>query len=617
MRLGDYLPEVPSLVQQEQKLASLTNQLSIMKAAGETYSPSPIGLDQLVSTFLRQQIAYRQQMVVDLMTIAMTVEEIRAPIHHVVSEVFRRGIQWKPKFIVKCSKCETEFQDHISECSVCKEQTELIKPDEKQKESLAKVLDDCNIWDNSLEEVLRQFHFDINCIDDAYLYFAKEYIEDPKGKIRAKTLEIRRLHPALIEFDLDQQGLPKNSHFICYIHREKTPSSTSGICEDCGRKLVPAMYKYWHRGKIIYLLDEEIIHLSKFQPSDTYGWSPILTVWEKALTIIGMDRNLYRYFYERKMPASMVMVFTDDPESLRRERAELAAKVRQDPNYTPMIAVSAKNNRGRVDTVKLSHTLQEMEYIPVRQEIRERIAAMWGVTPAWQGAPEAFGGLSSQTQQLTVMSRVVEGDQRMYHDKVFPRILEAFGITDWDLELPQPEEKAEATRIAFAQQKISAANMLLQMGFDIKIKSTDTGIEDIGFTISGEAKKPQPFGGFGGMGGGYGNEDQSSFSSEDEGLQQMQKAETWVTQIMNKGYPIYEIKKVDPDGPQILFSSSNQRLYKASFLDGKLLGVEKAVFPKLHSHGNYPLHDLTIPHEETKRDTVEKRIFEADEPETL
>ena len=33
-----------------------------------------------------------------------------------------------------------------------------------------------------------------------------------------------------------------------------------------------------------------------------------------------MDRNLYRYFFERKMPASMVMVTTDDPESLKREQ---------------------------------------------------------------------------------------------------------------------------------------------------------------------------------------------------------------------------------------------------------------------------------------------------------
>ena len=157
-----------------------------------------------------------------------------------------------------------------------------------------------------------------------------------------------------------------------------------------------------------------------------------------------------------------------------------------DPNFVPMVAVSAKNNRGRVDMVRLFHTLQEMDYLPVRQEIRERVAAMWGVTPAWQGAPEAFGGLSTQTQQLVVMSRVVEGDQRLFHEKVFPQILEAFGITDWTLWLPQPEERAEATRIQFAQQKIAIAHQYAQLGFNVALKDQDVSLEEAEFTISGE-----------------------------------------------------------------------------------------------------------------------------------
>ena len=186
------------------------------------------------------------------------------------------------------------------------------------------------------------------------------------------------------------------------------------------------------------------------------------------------------------MPASMMMVFTDDPESLRRERQQIAAQTRLDPNYIPMVAVSSRNNRGRVDMVRLFHTLNEMDYLPVRGEIRERIAAMWGVTPAWQGAPEAFGGLSTQTQQLVVMSRVVEGDQRLLHEKVFPQILEAFGITDWALKLPNPEEKAEATRISFSQQKAQIANQFIALGFDIRLKDDGVPVEDAEFMIYGK-----------------------------------------------------------------------------------------------------------------------------------
>ena len=246
------------------------------------------------------------------------------------------------------------------------------------------------------------------------------------------------------------------------------------------------MYRFLHRTQVIYFLESEIIHTSKFTPTETYGMSPILTIFEKALTLIGMDKNLYRYFFERKMPASMLMVQTDDPEALKRERAIIQAETRKDPNYVPMIAVSARNQRGRVDMVRLFHTLQEMDYLPIKDEIRERIAAIWGVTPVWQGNPDSFGGMSTQTSQLVVMGRTVESDQRRLKDKVFPRLLEAFGITDYELVLPNPEEKAEATRISFSQQRVNNAKILLDMGYTLKLKNENVDMDDVMFVVTGE-----------------------------------------------------------------------------------------------------------------------------------
>ena len=460
MKLSEFLPEVPALAQQISDLNSQMGMFQLMKA-GETGSAPTMGLDHVVNTWVRHQMAYRQQLVMDIQTISMSVEEIRSPVNHITQEVFRRGLEWEPT------------KEH---------------PDHDQLKVFNEFMKDCNVFDQSLEEVLRQFHYDINTIDDGFLYLAKEYKDMDDGSLRSKIIEIRRLNPALVEFDLDAAGLPKNAHFLCPIHRDEIQDSPTQ-CEHpgCKRMCWPVMYKYYHRNKHIYLFDNEVIHISKFAPSETYGWSPVLTIFEKALTLIGMDKNLYRYFFERKMPASMVMVFTDDPESLRRERSNLAAQTRMDPNFVPMVAVSARNNRGRVDMVRLFHTLQEMDYLPVRGEIRERIAAMWGVTPAWQGAPEAFGGLSQQTQQLVVMSRVVEGDQRMFHDKVFPLLLDAFGITDWKISLPTPEEKAEATRISFAQQRVSVASQLNQMGFTVKLKDDSMDMESLSFVVEGTA----------------------------------------------------------------------------------------------------------------------------------
>ena len=460
MKLSSYLPEVPAFAQQMSDLNGQINMLQLMKASGDTGQAPTIGLDHVVNTWVRHQMAYRQQLVMDLQTIAMSVEEIRGPLNHITSEVFRRGFDWEPLTENADSSELTNFKTFLKSC---------------------------NVFDQSLEEVLRQAHFDLNSIDDCFIYIAKEYHDD-NGTLKSKVQEIRRLNPALVEFDLDNAGLPKNYHFLCPIHREEIHEA-KGVCPepDCNFETKPVMYKYYHRNKHLYLFESEVIHLSKFSPSETYGWSPILTIFEKALTLIGMDKNLYRYFFERKMPGSMMMVFTDDPESLRRERANLAAQTRLDPNFVPMVAVSSKNNRGRVDMVRLFHTLQEMDYLPVRDEIRERVAAMWGVTPAWQGSPEAFGGLSTQTQQLVVMSRVVEGDQRLFHEKVFPQLLESFGIEQWNITLKVPEEKAEATRISFAQQRIAMASQLNQMGFTLRLKQQGVMMEEAQFTIEGDA----------------------------------------------------------------------------------------------------------------------------------
>ena len=641
MKLREFLPELPELVKKEQQLNHLTGILSdinLMKS-GESARMSSLGVDQaVVNAWLRQQMAYRQQMIIDLQTIAFTIEEIRSPINRIIAETFRKGIEWKPKFTLKCmshhrktkggeweqteEECGEEYTESVERCKKCGATNAFIEPDESQKERPDEFIKDANIFDQSLEEVLRQFHFALNSVDDGYLHIVKEYYaEENDQKVRSRVIEIRHLNPALVEIDLDEVGLPKNSHFICYLHRE-TDSTSEGACGECGRDLIPAMYKYWHRGKALFLTDSEVVHSSKFNGSETYGWSPILTIFEKALSLRGMDAFLYRYFFERRMPAAMVMVFTDDPESLRRERENIAARTRLDPNYIPMVAVSSRSNRGRVDLVRLFHTLQEMDYLPVRQEIRERVAAMWGVTPAWQGAPEAFGGLSTQTTQLTVMSRVIEADQRLFHEKVFPLILDAFGVTDWEWELPQPEEKAEATQIQFAQQRVAIANMLFQMGFDIEIVSEEVGLDEIDFKVSGKAEKPDMMGGMGmfgggGMGGGMPPEGGQEAEGGEEELQFMQKAaEGWVSQIVKAGYLFPEMHGASASGDAVFFKY-NGIPHIAKFMeDGSLYNIEKVNLPRLHKHGKYSPHLETIHHNEIKnRVDFKEKLDDIDEPE--
>ena len=73
----------------------------------------------------------------------------------------------------------------------------------------------------------------------------------------------------------------------------------------------------------------------------------------------------------------------------------------------------------------------------------------------------------------------------LFQEKVFPKLLEAFGITDWELDLPNPEEKAEATKLSFIQQRAQIVTALAGLGFTMSLKEQDVDMLDAEFIISG------------------------------------------------------------------------------------------------------------------------------------
>lgn len=650
-KLNEFFPEQPAWIEKQQRLDQLINfasaALDIQKSQGtgnETFRSPSFGIDNLAYLWSKQYTQNRAQMINDLFAIASTVAEIRAPVIHIRNEVFRRGIEWHAKFSRKCNKCNQEFTDEVEKCTCGS--TDLRLPDPKQKERLAPFIDNCNVFGNSLVEISKQLEWDVNVADEMYLYVAKEFIGDGE-EVRSKPLEIRRLNPAYIEMDLNSKGLPKANHFVCLIHRDKVKKAeattatedTKMECPECHRPMVPAMWIYYYRGAKKYLLESEVCRASKFEINELGGFSPILTIFEKALTLIGMDKVAFKYFFERKLPASLLMIFTDDTEGLRREREGILQQLAKSPDYVPMMAVSAKQgSRGRAELIRLFHTFAEMDYMPIKNEIRERIASLWGVTPIWQTAVESVGGMSSQTAQLVVTSRVVESDQSIFNEKMFPFITQAFAISDWELKLRVPEEKAESTRIQFGQQRIAAANMLHMMGFDVKLKPGVKSIDDVDFIVSGQATPMQQMmGGAGGMGGAA-NSGVGGQPSKEEGGQGPSEAgdragdnvadkfpgfnvgksfaiKPWIPQLLEKGFFLKSIAdiKISPDGAnvQLLFNSSDDHMYEALFdQKGSLLGINrtKPATPGMHSHQGYETpHPSSMPH-----DTMTERGKNAD-----
>ena len=286
------------------------------------------GVDAIIQDWVRQQFIYRRSILQDLFVMSYQVTEVRSAILSIKRSVFRKGLgEWIPKWERQCinADCGKEFMDrnqkHCDECFQyeLKEATTLdeygnvvvgyIKeiildadneaiptitrvPRRRQKERFEALMNDCNIFHQPLLEVLNEFMEDILIADDGFLALGKEYTVDRSvGEIvESDIVEITRLHPALMEFDIDRKdGLPERSHFICVMHRSMIHTGP-GYCEQifddgysCGTRLLPAMYRYYMRGHYRYFLNNEIIHKSIFSPSKTYGYSPVLTVFEKVL----------------------------------------------------------------------------------------------------------------------------------------------------------------------------------------------------------------------------------------------------------------------------------------------------------------------------------------------
>ena len=544
MKLREFLPSLGERINPLEKLSNIANQHDLItKAIRERVASPNLGVEQLYFDWLRSAYAYRRMMIQDLFLVAMDITEVRTATTHIKNEVFRKGLgDWEPKFLTKCVNCGKEFKSKVEYCDECFEKNDeervvlrrikdketgklelksvtekrkvfardergkkipspIREPDISQTERFDEMQDDCNKFGQSMEEVFRMMEDDFNIVDDAFLWVSKAYIIKDNGDVLERVEEIRRINPAVIEFDLDKNGLPKNNHWICLNHRE-IPCVEPGECLECGLKLYPVMYIWNHRGKKIYLLDNEVIHNSKFSPSELYGYSPLLTILQKVLTISGMDRFLYRYFFERKAPAGIILTYTDDPKSLEIEKSRVEARLMQDPTYLPWVAVSQRQgSRGRTDFVRLFHTLQEMDYLPVRNEIRDRISAIYGVSAIWMGAPESFGGISTQTQQLVVTSRTVEGDQRLFNEKIIKRLIDDFGVTDWTIKLEKPEEKVESVILQQVQQKVTVAQQMKMMGFKVSLKPEAKDLDTLEFEfeeLSPEEQQQQMMGMMGG-----------------------------------------------------------------------------------------------------------------------
>ena len=408
---------------------------------------------------------------------------VRTCITQLKQEIFRRGYVWEKSYEALCKNCGKKHQKPVMECSRCGSE-DLRIPDPKQLEYIEKFLDRyVNKSEQLFIDVLRELEDDLNTMDDAYIVMVKEYFIDGNGKIRMhRVKELYRGDPVTMYIYADENGVRGTKGFTCVNHRDIIATEPHETCEVCGSNLFPIHYVNRVGGEDQYFLEGEVLHFSKYSPSRLYGLSPILTLYNHIMTLIAMENYVNSSYTKSRMPRGLLAVQTRNMESMRSFWRSVKEKMEQDPHFIPVMGIEAENGKGAVEWIKFMDSLKEMDYVSVKDDLRDRISAFYGVSKVFMADNTTSGGLNNEGMQILVTNRAVQMAQNVYNNYVFPFLVKQFGITDWELKLPPSEEEDEIAVLRKREIEVNIAASIKNLGFEIEMD------EDGQFTYT----KPEP-----------------------------------------------------------------------------------------------------------------------------
>ena len=414
---------------------------------------------------------------------------LRTCITQLKNEIFRRGYHWEEKFTRQCNSCGKQHQRPTEECVECGS-TDLRKPDPMQLKYIEKFMDGhVNKAKQMFIDVLKEMEDDLNIMDDAYLVMVKEYFLDNNGAIRMHRIkEVFRGDPVSMHIYADELGERGNKGFTCIKHRDFITEDPADRCETCGGgvSLYPVHYVNRVNGMEQYYLENEVLHFSKYSPGRLYGLSPVITLFNAITTLIAMDNYVNSSYTKARMPRGLLAVQTRNIESMKSFWRGVKEKMEQDPHFIPVMGIEAEGGKGSIEWVKFMDSLKEMDYISVKDDLRDRISAFYGVSKIFMADNSSSGGLNNEGMQILVTNRAVEMAQTIWNNYVFPFITKEFGITDWELKLPPSEEEDEIAKLRKREIEVNVAASIKNLGFEVDM-------DDEGrFIFSKPEPKPEP-----------------------------------------------------------------------------------------------------------------------------
>ena len=386
------------------------------------------------------------------------------------NEIFRRGYTWDEAFAYKCQDCGYEHKEPVTKCTQCKS-VKLEKPKREQLQYAHEFLEGyVNDSDQMFIDVLKELEDDLNIMDDAYIILKKEYYLTNDSEIKLhKIKEMYRGDPVTMAIYTDENGEKGTQGFTCLTCRDQLTENPYEACEECGAPMHPVYYVNRCNGEEQYYIKGEVLHFSKYNPSRLYGLSPVLTLWNHITTLLAMENYVNSSYSKSRMPRGLLAVQTRNIDSMKSFWRGVKEKMEQDPHFIPVMGIEAENGKGSIEWIKFMDSLKEMDYVAVKDDLRDRISGFYGVSKVFMSDNSASGGLNNEGMQILVTNRAVEMAQTIWNNYVFPFIIKEFGITDWVLKLPPSEEEDEIAKLRKREIEVNIAASIKNLGFEIEM----------------------------------------------------------------------------------------------------------------------------------------------------
>lgn len=358
-----------------------------------------------------------------------------------------------------------------------------------QDDKIQNLFDRANHNEQTLKEVLSEFEDDLQIIDNAYLLAIKAYNINSDGDIIGGIMdELIRVDPLIVEKVLDRQARLayhqdgrqmffsiKDRSKILYTERDSE-----------GYQCLRACYKVKtgdKAGEVAYYDSNEMLHVSKYNPSKTYGFSQLYSLYNKVMTLIQQDNYIKQYYSGSKVPKGILVANTTNSTSFEAMWKAFLSKIKTNPNtINPIVNQTSDPSKSNTfQFISFMNNLQEMQYTEGRNEMRQQIGSLFNVSPLFQGDMSAGGGLNNEGLQITVTNRGAEMGQSIYNDKVFPWIFRRnMGITDYIVKLKPSDEIDELAEKDLRLKDLQIAKATAELGINVAMEKDGTFTYDAG-----------------------------------------------------------------------------------------------------------------------------------------